>query len=82
MSTTKLITRRVVEAGGLFLIGDGLMGLLRPRRHSWLWHFGPELSKAAIEELVDHPRMARSVYLAELALGVALSVSQLRRRFD
>ena len=74
--TSKLIGRRFIEAGGLFLIGDGIMGLLRPRRHSLLWHFGPELGRAVTEELIEHPKMARSVYLAELALGVILSLSQ------
>jgi hypothetical protein len=41
-----------------------------------LWHVGPQLGRAAIEELADHPRLARSVYAAELALGIALFVSQ------
>ena len=76
MMTRNLITRRLIEAGGLFLIGDGIMGLLRPRRHSWLWHCGPELMRAAMEELSEHRKMARSVYLAETALGFALTLSQ------
>ncbi len=66
--TNKLLGRRLLEAGGLFLIGDGVMGLLRPRRHSWLWHFGPELGRAMTEELAEHPKLARSVYLAEVAV--------------
>lgn len=77
--TSKLIGRRAVEAGGLFLIGDGIMGLLRPRRYTMLWHVGPQLGKAAIEELADHPRLARSVYAAEVALGLALFVSQISK---
>ena len=76
MMTSKLISRRLLEAGGLFLIGDGIMGLLRPRRHSMLWQFGPELGRAVIEEFIEHPKIARSVYLAELALGIALSFGQ------
>jgi hypothetical protein len=74
--TSKLISRRLLETVGLFLIGDGLMGILRPRRHSLLWHFGPELGRAVTEELVEHPKMARSVYLAEVALGIVLSCAQ------
>jgi hypothetical protein len=65
-----------VEAGGLFLIGDGLVALLWPRRYTMLWHVGPQLGRAAIEELADHPRLARSVYAAEVALGIALFASQ------
>ena len=71
-----LITRRVIQLGALFLIGDGVMGLIKPRWHSLLWHFGPELAKAATEELAAHPKTARSVYLAEAALGIAIASMQ------
>jgi len=71
-----MITKRILELAGLVLIGDGLMGLLRPRRHSLLWHVGPQLAKAVTEELADHPQTARAIYAAELALGVALAVCQ------
>ena len=74
--TSKLISRRLVQTAGLFLIGDGLMGVLRPRRQSPLWRLGPELGRAVAEELAANPRMARSVHLAEIALGVAMSLSQ------
>jgi hypothetical protein len=72
-----IITKQLLGLAGLILIGDGLMSLLRPRRHSLLWHLGPELAKAATEELADHPKTARAVYAAEVALGVALISSQL-----
>jgi len=65
--------KRLLELFGLLLIGDGLMGLLRPRRHSLLWHFGPQLAKAVTEELAEHPNTARSLYAAELALGIAVA---------
>jgi hypothetical protein len=73
----QLITKRLLELAGLILIGDGLMGLLRPRRHSLLWHFGPQLAKAVTEELADHPTTARTIYAAELALGIVLASTQL-----
>jgi hypothetical protein len=73
----QLITKRLLELAGLILIGDGLMGVLRPRRHSLLWHFGPQLAKAATEELAEHPQTARAIYAAELAVGVALATFQL-----
>src|SRR5438128_469046 len=59
---------RLLELAGLILIGDGLMGLLHPRRHSLLWHVGPQLAKAVTEELAEHPNTARSIYAAELAV--------------
>jgi hypothetical protein len=74
--TSNLATRRLVQLGALFLIGDGVMGLIKPRWHSLLWHFGPQLAKAATEELAEHPTMARSVYFAEAAIGVAIAAMQ------
>ena len=68
-----MLAKRLLELAGLILIGDGLMGLVRPRRHSLLWHFGPELAKAATEELAEHPTTARAIYAAELALGIAVA---------
>jgi hypothetical protein len=52
------------------------MGLLKPRWHSLLWRFGPELARAATEELAEHPKTARAIYLAEAALGVAIASCQ------
>jgi hypothetical protein len=77
-----MIMKRIFELVGFVLIGDGLMGLLFPRRHSLLWHVGPELAKAITEELADHPKTARTVYAAELALGVALATIQLCDRTE
>ena len=71
-----LVGRRAVELGALVLIGDGIMGLIKPRWHSLLWHFGPELMKAATEELAAHPKTARAVYLAEVVGGIALASLQ------
>jgi hypothetical protein len=71
-----LIVRRLIQLGALFLIGDGVMGLLKPRRRSLVWHFGPELARAAADELIEHPKTARAFYLAEAAIGVALASCQ------
>lgn len=76
MKMNNLLGRRLVQLGALFLIGDGVMGLLKPRWHSLLWHFGPEVVRAATEELAEHPKTARSIYLAEAALGIAIASLQ------
>jgi hypothetical protein len=72
----KLITRRIVELGALFLIGDGIMGIIKPRWHSLLWHFGPQLAKAVTEELAENPKVARGIYAAEVALGILIASRQ------
>ncbi len=69
----ELVTRRVVETAALFLIGDGIMGLLKPRWHSRLWHFGPDIAKTATEELAANPNAARAIYALEAAIGIAIA---------
>ena len=71
-----LIVWRLIQLGSLLLIGDGVMGLLKPRWHSLLWHFGPELARAATDELAEHPKTARAFYLTEAAIGLALASYQ------
>ncbi len=74
--TSNSTTRRLIQVGALFLIGDGVMGLIKPRWHSLLWHSGPQLVKAVTEELAEHPKTARAIYFAEAALGIALASLQ------
>ncbi len=68
--------RRGIELGALFLIGDGVMGLIKPRWHSRLWHFGPQVMRMTTEELAEHPQTARLVYAVELVLGVLIASRQ------
>jgi hypothetical protein len=70
--TNDSIGQRLVQIGALLLIGNGVMGLLRPRWHTLPWRAGPQLALAMTEELADNSKIARPVYLAQTALGVAL----------
>ena len=64
--------RRLLQIGALLLIADGIAGIVMPRRRSLLWHVGPQLVKAATEEIADHPKTARAINAGKVALGVAL----------
>ena len=68
----KTNARRLIQVGALLLIADGILGMLMPRRRPLLWHLGPQLAKAATEELADHPSTARAVNAAKAALGLVL----------
>ncbi|MFN2476211.1 MAG: hypothetical protein ABR526_07730 [Chthoniobacterales bacterium] len=72
-----LIARRLLQAAALVLIGDGVMGLIVPRWRSVLWRFGPEIARAASEELADHAVTARCVYAAEAAVGLLIAKQQI-----
>lgn len=69
----ELVTRRLVETAALFLIGDGIMGLLKPRWHSQLWHFGPDIARTTTKELAANPNAARAIYALEAAVGIAIA---------
>lgn len=72
----KLITRRLIDIGALLMIGEGIMGLIQPRRYSLLWHCGPRLLKAMTEELAEHPKAARAICALEAAAGIAIAALQ------
>ena len=69
---TSNLATRLIQLGGLFLIGNGVMGLLRPRWHALPWRGGPQLALAVTEEIADNPKTARAIYAAQAALGVLL----------
>ena len=65
-------SRRLMQFGGLLLILDGIAGIVMPRRRSLAWHVGPQLVKAATEEIADHPKTARAINAGKVAVGVML----------
>jgi hypothetical protein len=77
-----LTTRRLIEGFALFLIGDGVMGLLKPRRHSLLWDCGPKSLREFTEMLANHTPLARGIYLAEIAIGLLLASKQTAEEFE
>jgi len=69
-------TRRLIQLLSLIMIGDGVTGLFKPRRHSLLWDAGPESFRAAMEALAANPGQARLLYAAEIILGAWLAARQ------
>ena len=70
--TENTTSRRLLQIGGLLLLVDGISGIVMPRRRSLVWHLGPQLAKAATEEIADHPKTARALNAAKAALGLML----------
>lgn len=65
-------SRRLIQIGAFLLIVDGLSGIIMPRRRSLAWYAGPQLVKAATEEIADRPTTARLINAGKVAAGVAL----------
>jgi hypothetical protein len=71
-----LWSKRAAEMAALFMIGDGLLGLLQPRRHVGLW----EADAAGAEKLVapfrDRPGRRRAYALLQIGAGLWLAGRQ------
>lgn len=68
--------RRIKELVAIAVIGDGVVGLLAPRRHSLLWKFGPEGYQEALRWFAEHPGVVRLLAAAELGGGIWLALRQ------
>ncbi len=64
------------------MIGDGVIGAFKPRRHSMLWDIGPETFRTAMETLAANPCKARLFYAAEIILGTWLAERQTPEKVD
>ncbi len=73
-------SRRLLELGALMMIGDGLMGLIYPRRYASFWRFGPRAWQELAEILHEHPDAVRTLGAAEFGLGLWLAARQLPER--
>jgi len=68
--------KRILQLIALIMIGDGVTGLIKPRRHSLLWDVGPKPFRALMEEFAAHGEMARVLYAAEILVGTWLATEQ------
>ncbi len=71
-----MILRRAVQLVALVMIGDGVVGFLKPRWHSLLWDLGPEPYRKAMRHFAENPHTARWIYLAEVGLGALIASQQ------
>jgi hypothetical protein len=73
-----MIQQRLGEFAGILLVGDGVVGMLQPERHTRLWLSGPAPYRAVMEPFVRHPGMTRAIAVAEAAAGLWLASRQRR----
>ena len=70
--------RRAAEMAAVFMIGDGLLGLLQPERHVALWRSDVGAADALVRPFAGRPGRRRAYGLLQLGAGVLLA-AQLRR---
>ena len=78
MTNTRLGIARAAEMAAVFMIGDGLLGLLQPDRHVELWRSDVKAVDLLVRPFGGHPGRRRGYGALQLAAGVLLA-SRLRR---
>ncbi|NTS64385.1 hypothetical protein HRV97_04325 [Sphingomonas sp. HHU CXW] len=67
--------KRASEMAAVFMIGDGLLGLLQPTRHVDLWRSDLRPVDALVSPFGGKPTRRRLYGLAQLTAGIALAAS-------
>jgi hypothetical protein len=77
--TTELWADRAVEMAAVFMIGDGLLGLLQPERHVALWQDRALGAEATVAPFRARPGRRRLYGAVQIAAGITLAARQRRR---
>ena len=56
--------------GGVALIGDGVAGLIWPRRYLRFLKVGPSPVRKTLEAFAERPALTRAACIAEVGIGV------------
>lgn len=73
--STTLGLKRAAEMAAVFMIGDGLLGLLQPVRHVGLWRSSVGAVDALVRPFGGKPGRRRWYGLAQLTAGVVLAAT-------
>ena len=71
-------TRRAEDLIAAFVIGNGVLDIIAPRRRVFLWIFGPERLRRLMLWFADHPTAMRLRGIARLGIGIGLALRQYR----
>lgn len=70
------IVPRIAEMAAIFMVGDGLIGLVQPRRHVDLWRTRALGAEVAVKPFIDRPGRRRLYALAQIGAGLWLASRQ------
>ncbi|KQS05170.1 hypothetical protein ASG11_04695 [Sphingomonas sp. Leaf357] len=73
MSAVQLGIRRSAEMAAVFMIGDGLLGVLQPRRHIELWRSNFGAVDVLVRPFVERPNRRRAYGLLQVGAGIVLA---------
>ena len=69
---------RAAEMAAIFMVGDGLIGLLQASRHVDLWKDDALGTEKLVKPFVDRPGRRRLYAVVQIAAGLALAARQKR----
>jgi hypothetical protein len=72
--------KQLKEALAILMVGDGVIGLIAPRRHSLLWKFGPKSYRRVIADFAERPILVRLLSVASVGAGLWLALRQYEER--
>jgi len=72
-TAVQLGIRRSAEMAAVFMIGDGLLGLLQPERHVELWRSDVSAVDVLVRPFAGHPTRRRAYGLLQVGAGIALA---------
>lgn len=67
------VIERIAEMGAIFMIGDGLLGVLQPRRHVAVWRDRALGAEVLVQPFDGHPGRRRLYGLVQIGVGLALA---------
>jgi hypothetical protein len=73
LTATQLGIRRSAEMAAVFMIGDGLLGLLQPRRHVALWRSDVAAVDALVRPFGGRPGRRRADGALQFGAGLLLA---------
>lgn len=73
VSSLELGIRRAAEMAAVFMIGDGLLGMLQPRRHVELWRSDVTAVDLLVRPFGDKPGRRRAYGALQFAAGILLA---------
>ena len=72
--------KRAAEMAAVFMIGDGLLGLLQPARHVALWRSDMTAVDVLVRPFADRPGRRRAYGALQLTAGVLLASRLVRTK--
>ena len=72
--------RRLKETFAILSVGDGIIEMIFPTKHSLLWEFGPARVRRVARFCAENPNLMRLLGTAQVAFGIWLAKRQYQRR--